>query len=96
MSTVHLRIKVGAAFKTLHAVDGLGIKDQQNGPWVIYFCGFGPKKKYNGQSQEHFELGQQIPDTFTAVPWDCLSKNVESVRSALQKCVQNARACVDV
>jgi hypothetical protein len=58
MSTIHLAIKVGPAFKTLYVVDGLGIKDQQNGPSVIYFCGFGPKKKYTNQSQEHFELGQ--------------------------------------
>jgi hypothetical protein len=47
-------------------------------------------------SQEHFELEQQIPNTFTTVAVDFLRKSVQSMCSALQNCVQNAGACVEI
>jgi hypothetical protein len=53
MSTIPLVDGVGPVVKILYAIDGLVIKDQQNGPYVICFCGVGPKKRYMEKGQEH-------------------------------------------
>jgi hypothetical protein len=77
---------------------GLGVEDQQNGLYddfwtlldmILFLMGLGQSGSRQIKFKNTDGLHLRIFDIFVAVPFDFLRKNVESLSSRLQECVQD-------
>lgn len=71
---------------------GLGVGIQQNGLFVIYFCGAGLKSKSADQNQKHLINCNNAFTIFAEVSRAFLRQNILILSSRLQNYVQNGAA----
>jgi len=84
-------------------VGGLGVEDIRMAfatfPVLlhrVYFCKVVLKRKSTDESKKISEMEKQIPESFDVVAFDFLRKSAECVSSMWWKCVQSAKAYVEI